>query len=307
MSKIPPSQEPSDSAASRGDDVQCPNCGAWESKGGCKDPLSCREAIARKAEASFTEMSATDQSSTRPFRLLVAGFEALDLLNIGLAVATSSGLLLMANRSFEQILASSDGLELSPAGVLHERKGSGFVLSEMLEAVTRGSAGKGSGPAAVIALPRSAGKRPLTLHVRPVNRAQAGGPASTQPAVLIFVLDPNLAVEAAEAELHQLYELTSTEARMANLLMEGKTLEECCKELDIRRSTARTHLQHLFEKVGVQRQSELVSVLWKSIGLVRTNRGDRERTTQSPMGADRLNDTLVRLLMNRATRALEDL
>jgi len=50
--------------------------------------------------------------------------------------------------------------------------------------------------------------------------------------------------------------------------MEGKALDECCKILDIRRSTARTHLQHLFEKVGVQRQSELVSLLLKSIGLV---------------------------------------
>lgn len=305
MSNIPPSQEPSDSAVSRGDDVQCPNCGAWESKGGCKDPLSCREALARKTEEAFAELS--DQSSARPFRLMVAGFEALDLLNIGLAVASTSGLLLMANRSFEQTLATNDGLELSPAGVLHEGKGSGFVLREMLEAAVRGSAGRRSEPAAVIALPRSGGRRPLTLHVRPVNRAQAGGQASTQPAVLIFVLDPNLAVEAAEAELHQLYELTSTEARMANLLMEGKTLEECCKELDIRRSTARTHLQHLFEKVGVQRQSELVSVLWKSIGLVRTNPSNREPKSQSPVGDNRLNDTLVRLLMNRATRAFEDL
>jgi len=67
-----------------------------------------------------------------------------------------------------------------------------------------------------------------------------------------------------------LYGLTSTEACLANLLMEGKTLDECCQSLGIRRSTARTHLQHLFEKVGVQRQSELVSLLLKSIGLVRT-------------------------------------
>lgn len=34
--------------------------------------------------------------------------------------------------------------------------------------------------------------------------------------------------------------LTSTEAALPNLLMEGKTLDECCVVLDIRRSTART-------------------------------------------------------------------
>jgi DNA-binding CsgD family transcriptional regulator len=82
-------------------------------------------------------------------------------------------------------------------------------------------------------------------------------------------MDPELPVGTAEAELRQLYGLTHTEACLANLLMEGKALDDCCRHLDIRRSTARTHLQHLFEKVGVQRQSELVSLLLKSVGLVR--------------------------------------
>jgi DNA-binding CsgD family transcriptional regulator len=70
---------------------------------------------------------------------------------------------------------------------------------------------------------------------------------------------------------------------MANLLMEGRTLDECCQQLAIRRSTGRTHVQHLFEKVGVQRQSELVSVLWKSIGLIRTNRTNKEGDKNSPI------------------------
>ena len=127
----------------------------------------------------------------------------------------------------------------------------------------------------VLAVQRSSGKRPLTLLVRPVEgspQQDVGGPR-----ILIFILDPEFPVETAEAELRQLYGLTSTEASLANLLMEGKTLDDCCDVLGIRRSTARTHLQHLFEKVGVQRQSELVSVLLKSIGLVRT-RGKEAKT-----------------------------
>jgi DNA-binding CsgD family transcriptional regulator len=70
------------------------------------------------------------------------------------------------------------------------------------------------------------------------------------------------------------------EACLANLLMQGKALDECCSLLGIRRSTARTHLQHLFEKVGVQRQSELVSLLLKSIGLVgAATRSGKSRTS----------------------------
>jgi DNA-binding CsgD family transcriptional regulator len=102
---------------------------------------------------------------------------------------------------------------------------------------------------------------------------------ASEPRILIFILDPDLPVQTAEAELRQLYGLTSTEASLANLLMEGKTIDDCCDVLGIRRSTARTHLQHLFEKVGVQRQSELVSLLLKSIGLIRTRtRANRGRS-----------------------------
>jgi DNA-binding CsgD family transcriptional regulator len=114
---------------------------------------------------------------------------------------------------------------------------------------------------------RPSGRRPLTAIIRSVEGASLQ-PDPLAPATLLFILDPETSVETVEAELRQLYGLTSTEARLANLLMEGKALDECCKILNVRRSTARTHLQHLFEKVGVQRQSELVSLLLKSIGLV---------------------------------------
>ena len=72
---------------------------------------------------------------------------------------------------------------------------------------------------------------------------------------------------AVEPELRQIYNLTPIEARLATLLMDGKSLEESVAQLGIRRSTGRTYMQHLFEKVGVQRQSQLVSLLLKSFGL----------------------------------------
>jgi DNA-binding CsgD family transcriptional regulator len=204
----------------------------------------------------------------RPLHLLMAGFEALDLVNIGVVVADVAGRLLLANQTAEQVLDARDGISLSPRGTLRASGACEAALSALLRQF--GSPGLRAVEACgtVLAVQRSSGKRPLTLLVRPVQGSQQqdlGGPR-----ILIFILDPEFPVETAEAELRQLYGLTSTEASLANLLMEGKTLDDCCDVLGIRRSTARTHLQHLFEKIGVQRQSELVSVLLKSIGLVRT-------------------------------------
>jgi DNA-binding CsgD family transcriptional regulator len=215
-----------------------------------------------------------ERNDQRPFDLLMAGFEALDLVNIGLLVTSASGQLLLANHTAEQVLDCGDGLERTARGDLRTSKRCTPNLSLLMQQAGNPSAQ--DSPDSILAVERPSGKRPLTLLIRSLgNVTKERDPLA--PAALIFVLDPESPVGTAEAELRQLYGLTSTEASLANLLMEGKTLDECCVALDIRRSTARTHLQHLFEKVGVQRQSELVSLLLKSIGLVRTRASVGER------------------------------
>jgi len=129
--------------------------------------------------------------------------------------------------------------------------------AQIPEAVHRDSA---------FAVQRSAGKRPLTLFVRPVN-TKSDAPSANEAAVLVMILDSAQPVDTAETELKQLYGFTATEARLANHLMEGLSLEDCCGAMGIRRTTARMHLRNIFAKTGVRRQGELVSLLLKSIGL----------------------------------------
>ena len=203
-------------------------------------------------------------SKGRPLHLLAAGFEALDLVNVGLLVTSASGQLLLANRTAEAILKLRDGIELGPTGLVRTSLKCTPSLSCLIDAAIKAG---GSSRDSVLPVRRPSGRRPLTAVVRAVDGSMPESDPLA-PATLLFVLDPEISVEAVEAELRQLYGLTSTEASLANLLMEGKALDDCCKILKVRRSTARTHLQHLFEKVGVQRQSELVSLLLKSIGLV---------------------------------------
>ena len=61
------------------------------------------------------------------------------------------------------------------------------------------------------------------------------------------------------------FELTPAEARLARILIAGKSLNDACHELHIQRTTAKTHLRNLFDKLGVRRQTELVSLLLRSI------------------------------------------
>ncbi len=258
-----------------------PNCGTSESKEGCQDSQKCTDANLRKGDRGATETNHwLDQTHDHPSDLVAAGLEALDLLNFGVAVTNGSRKLLLTNRTAEQILATRDGLELTPQGVLGTlNRCCSPPLSVVIQKAAQGTpSGKPSPKDAVLAVQRPSGKRPLTLLVRSVQ-GKASRPDATHT-VLVFMLDPEFPIHATEAGLRHLYELTPSEARLAHVLMSGKTLEECCDHLDIRPSTARMHLGQLFAKTGVQRQGQLISLLLKSVGIVRTT-GVAQNTGQA--------------------------
>ena len=249
-------------------EVKCPNCGASESSGGCRNPKPCRDARAAMERGDLEiEESAVSPSGGNATRMLLAGFEALDLLGVGLIVCNVFGQLLVANQNAEQFLASRDGLELNSERVLCAVRPCHPPVEELVQraasaVLDREIANKD----AALSVPRAANKRPLTLLIRSVTNPSKAVNAD-QPAALVLILDSSLPVQAMVVELQQLYGLTATEARLANLLMEGEALDDCCDRLGICRSTGCTHLKRIFKKTGVRRQSELVTLLLKSIGL----------------------------------------
>lgn len=193
--------------------------------------------------------------------LLAAGFEALDLLKIGVVVCDPSGRVLTANQTAEKILDDPDGLERSADGVLVTKLEGPCVLRDAIAQTAAPNSRD-----RVLAVRRPSGKRPFTLFLRAATGI-AEDRAPDEAAVLIMIQDSALPLETAQAELRQLYGLTAAEARLSKLLMEGVALEECCSQLGIRRTTARMHLRNIFAKTGVRRQGELVALLLKSIGL----------------------------------------
>jgi DNA-binding CsgD family transcriptional regulator len=253
---------------------QCLSCESWASAGGGADPTSCVRGVARAEQALHGERSGSvDQDSCGAMdRMGLASLEALDLLGIGLAVCDASSKLMFSNRTADEILRGRDGLHLNAAGELCTTERCVPSLGQLLERTIQASrSGHPAKQGAALSVRRVSSKRALTLYVRAVGaRSEESGP--TQEAALVMMLDSTIPARASEADLSQLYGLTSTEARIANLLMEGKTLDECCRELGIQHSTGCSHLKRIFKKTGVHRQSELVSLLLKSIGLLRLNR-----------------------------------
>jgi len=201
---------------------------------------------------------------------LTAGLEALNLVNVGVIVINHGRRILFTNHTVQQILATQDGLAITSDFTLAATtKSCRAQLSAALDRATSdGSNGSSLSKSTTVAVKRPSGKRPLTLLVRAL--VNSSSQISTNcPAVVLFLLDPERPIAPDDDGLRQLYGFTNTEARLAYLLMEGNTVQECCAQLRIRPSTARMHLGNLFAKTGVQGQGQLISLLLKSVGILR--------------------------------------
>jgi DNA-binding CsgD family transcriptional regulator len=198
--------------------------------------------------------------------VLEAGFDALALLNIGLVMCSATGQVLGCNAPAQVILNAREGLEQETDGTLTCTEPAITPLAEIVQDVAKQNFS--SRQDVILPICRAASRRPLTVFLRACS--QPSGDANV--AVLVMIFDSGLHVRAIDSDLRQLYGFTSTEARLANLLMEGQALETCCEQMSICRSTGCTHLRRLFKKTGAHRQGELVALLLKGIGLARMTR-----------------------------------
>ncbi|RZL60709.1 MAG: helix-turn-helix transcriptional regulator [Variovorax sp.] len=111
-----------------------------------------------------------------------------------------------------------------------------------------------------IAVPAEAGSAPLVLHLLPIRGAAHDVFARAAFALVAMPFGTDTAMPSLPL-LHGLFDLTPKEAALAAALASGKSLQEAAVLNGIRYSTARTHLEHIFQKTGVKQQTQLVLLL----------------------------------------------
>ncbi len=106
--------------------------------------------------------------------------------------------------------------------------------------------------------PRNAERPPLDIlavSLDGLDLAQGGA------AMALFLSDADHASETPASVLQRLYGLTAAESRVAGEVLRGSGIDEAATHLGLKRETVRTHLKHVFAKVGTTRQADLVRLL----------------------------------------------
>lgn len=103
----------------------------------------------------------------------------------------------------------------------------------------------------------------ITLIVRP---GPPYGPVSAplKRTAVVIMRDPIRPATLSARDLEQLFALTPAEARLASQLASGAGLEEAAAALGVSRNTARSQLQAIYGKTGINRQGDLVRLLLSS-------------------------------------------
>jgi len=112
-----------------------------------------------------------------------------------------------------------------------------------------------------VAVVRSSGRGPLLL--RPIAIRGLGLDVLPGARLFITVTDLSQAPAAPEHDLRLLFGLSPAEANVAALLASGRDVEEVAAERQASVGTVRTQIRQVFEKMGVNRVGELVSVVAK--------------------------------------------
>jgi DNA-binding CsgD family transcriptional regulator len=113
-------------------------------------------------------------------------------------------------------------------------------------------------------LTRSTSARSVYLLAHPLPRSHRHR-APLAAAALVRIVDPGRHLAGLSTEQRDLFGLTDREAKCAELLLAGHTLETLAQVLSISRNTARNHLHSLFRKTRTNRQADLLRLLM-SIG-----------------------------------------
>ena len=91
---------------------------------------------------------------------------------------------------------------------------------------------------------------------------------NSRACLMVFISDPEASQQTPPRQLlTDLFGLTAAEALVASLLAQGMSIQQVAEHLELSEGTIRSHLKHIFAKVEVNRQADLVRVISSSLSM----------------------------------------
>jgi DNA-binding CsgD family transcriptional regulator len=180
--------------------------------------------------------------------------EALDALRCGVVLTDDRGGILHANRSAEHMMSNGGPIRSVRRVIAASTSSGSRELRKAIMLAARNEAQPGETSTAIRLT--EADLPPAYAHVLPMITGELRTRLQPNAVAAVFIGVPD--EQNGIGLLARAFNLTASETRILESLMAGHTLAETAQHFSIARSTAKTHLDHIFAKTGVSRQTELV-------------------------------------------------
>jgi DNA-binding CsgD family transcriptional regulator len=175
---------------------------------------------------------------------------------LGVVLVDAHGKALFINHIAKAILLQADGITILNGELRLSHQWEAAALRRMILAATRGDP-PDTGATGPCQISRPSQLRPYELAVLPL-RAGEDWPLKTGTGAIVTIQDPDYPSPMQPMTLQRAYGLTPAEAGLTSEVVRGNGLKAAAAALGVSVATARTHLQHVFEKTCTHRQAELV-------------------------------------------------
>ena len=188
----------------------------------------------------------------------------LGALPHGAVFLDGQGAILECTAVAQELLNAGDGLKISEGHLRALSPRSDILLQQAIgQAVGEWIEG-GSTTNDEILIRRDHGQRDLQVLVAPLPKGTTpvlSDIEARRPKAVVILSQLGGSRESPAAHLQSVFGLTSAETRLALLIAQGVSLNDCAELCQVARGTARTQLKHIFSKTGVHRQAELVHLI----------------------------------------------
>jgi DNA-binding CsgD family transcriptional regulator/PAS domain-containing protein len=187
---------------------------------------------------------------------------AMDRLPHGVIVVNEQRKVIFASSAAVAVLDQRDGLVFSRGEIIATDPQESGRFRRLVQTATETGLGRSLEAGGVMELSGTGAR--VSVLVAPLNTAVPFLLPSRERPAAVILIGARGSRAMNEDQLAVLYDLTPTEARVANLLAGGRSVDQTTKELRISRNTARTHLKRILQKTGTTRQGDLISLLLSS-------------------------------------------
>ena len=181
--------------------------------------------------------------------------ELLENTGPGIIQLDPRGRIVNANDRARDLLRAGDGLYDSEGSLFARSPTDDTALQDLLARALPPFGQQGSSGSMTLSRPEHL--PPLVLHVNPVGRRKT----DYHPwpvAALVLVVDPASERRIDPDLVATGLGLTPMESRVAVMLTEGRTVQEIAAAIGRKVTTIRWHVRHIFNKLDINRQAELV-------------------------------------------------